>query len=297
MTDMIIKYASGPLIGAVIGYFTNYIAVKMLFRPHREIRLFGIRLPFTPGLIPKRQGDMARAVGNAISQTLFTSNDLQSTILTGENVKKISEGIISMADSDKSISDILDSFSEDRSNTPVWSAKTSEIVTDKLIKAADKVNVGKIITDVAAETIEEKKQSLGMFSFIINDGILNSLFESFEKKINKYVAEKGHDKLYPQVENIVFDYMNKPMRELTEDIDREKAVKIISDIIEKALPAAFKNLLAEIDIAGTVEKKINAMDVAELETLCLSVMKKELNAIVSLGALIGFIIGIVNSFI
>ena len=60
-----------------------------------------------------------------------------------------------------------------------------------------------------------------------------------------------------------------------------------------------RDLLArqDVHIAGTVESKINGMNVSELEALCLSVMKKELNAIVNLGALIGFIIGIVNSFI
>ena len=40
---------AGPLIGAVIGYFTNYLAVKMLFRPRREIKIGSKTLPFTPG--------------------------------------------------------------------------------------------------------------------------------------------------------------------------------------------------------------------------------------------------------
>ena len=46
---------AGPLIGAVIGYFTNYLAVKMLFRPRREIKIGSKTLPFTPGVIPKRK--------------------------------------------------------------------------------------------------------------------------------------------------------------------------------------------------------------------------------------------------
>ena len=60
------KYIAIPLIGAVIGYVTNWIAVKMLFRPRKEIRVFGKRLPFTPGVIPRGQGRLARAVGNAL---------------------------------------------------------------------------------------------------------------------------------------------------------------------------------------------------------------------------------------
>ncbi len=297
MTDLIIKYASSPVIGSVIGYFTNYIAVKMLFRPHREIKLFGKRLPFTPGLIPKRQGDMAKAVGNAISRNLFTSKDLQKTVLSEKNMRKISESIVSMTYSEKSISDVLNSFSDGESNTSAWSAKASSVITDKLILAAEKINAGKIITDIAKETIEEKKQSLGMFAFIINDGIINSLFESFEGKINTYIAKKGYEKLCPQIESIVLDYMGKPISGFFEGADREKAVKVLADILKNALPPVFENVLPDIDIAGTVEKKINDMNVSELEALCLSVMKKELNAIVNLGALIGFLIGIINSFI
>ena len=60
---MILSYIAGPLIGAAIGYCTNYIAVKMLFYPRKEIRLFGHRLPFTPGAIPRGKPRLAGAIG------------------------------------------------------------------------------------------------------------------------------------------------------------------------------------------------------------------------------------------
>ncbi len=63
-----INIVSGPVLGAVIGYFTNYIAVKMLFRPYRPVRLGRWTLPFTPGVIPRRKGDLARAPSAAPSK-------------------------------------------------------------------------------------------------------------------------------------------------------------------------------------------------------------------------------------
>ncbi|MEI3219612.1 MAG: DUF445 family protein [Lachnoclostridium sp.] len=51
----ILHLISGPLIGAVIGYCTNYIAVKMLFRPLKAIKIGRFTLPFTPGMIPKKK--------------------------------------------------------------------------------------------------------------------------------------------------------------------------------------------------------------------------------------------------
>ena len=59
----------------------------------------------------------------------------------------------------------------------------------------------------------------------------------------------------------------------------------------------FAGLADELDVCAIVEQKINAMSVKELEKLVLSVMKKELNAIVNLGALIGFILGVLMIFV
>ena len=50
---IMLRQFSGPIIGAIIGYCTNYIAVKMLFYPRKPIYLCGRQLPFTPGAIPK----------------------------------------------------------------------------------------------------------------------------------------------------------------------------------------------------------------------------------------------------
>ncbi|MCU0568724.1 MAG: DUF445 family protein, partial [Oculatellaceae cyanobacterium Prado106] len=46
---------SPPIVGGIIGYFTNDIAIKMLFRPYKALYLGGRKLPFTPGLIPSNQ--------------------------------------------------------------------------------------------------------------------------------------------------------------------------------------------------------------------------------------------------
>lgn len=70
------KYVIGSLVGAVIGYITNWLAIKMLFRPHREIRMGKFRMPFTPGLIPKEKSRIARSIGQAIGQHLLTKETI-----------------------------------------------------------------------------------------------------------------------------------------------------------------------------------------------------------------------------
>ncbi|MDR2759166.1 MAG: DUF445 family protein [Spirochaetaceae bacterium] len=61
-----------PLVGALIGYITNAVAIKMLFRPLRAIVVFGIRLPFTPGILPKQRHKLADSIGAMVERELFT---------------------------------------------------------------------------------------------------------------------------------------------------------------------------------------------------------------------------------
>jgi uncharacterized membrane protein YheB (UPF0754 family) len=67
-----------PIVGGIIGYFTNDIAIKMLFRPYRAIFIAGRRLPFTPGLIPSNQERLARRISDSIMGSLLTPDELQN---------------------------------------------------------------------------------------------------------------------------------------------------------------------------------------------------------------------------
>ncbi|MBW4616569.1 MAG: DUF445 domain-containing protein [Desmonostoc vinosum HA7617-LM4] len=71
-------YISPPILGAVIGYFTNDIAIKMLFRPYKAIYIGGRRIPFTPGLIPRNQERLALNISNTIMGSLLTPEELQN---------------------------------------------------------------------------------------------------------------------------------------------------------------------------------------------------------------------------
>ncbi len=66
-----------PITGGIIGYYTNDLAIKMLFRPYRAIKVGGRSLPFTPGLIPRNQGRLAQRVSDAILSSLLTPEELQ----------------------------------------------------------------------------------------------------------------------------------------------------------------------------------------------------------------------------
>ena len=68
------------MIGAVIGYATNDIAIRMLFRPLKEVRVFGLHVPFTPGIFPKERYKLARSIGKMVSRELITEDALMAQI-------------------------------------------------------------------------------------------------------------------------------------------------------------------------------------------------------------------------
>ena len=61
-------YLLPALIGAAIGYSTNWLALKMLFRPRNAVFILGVRLPFTPGLMVRRKGEFSRSIAQTAEQ-------------------------------------------------------------------------------------------------------------------------------------------------------------------------------------------------------------------------------------
>jgi uncharacterized membrane-anchored protein YjiN (DUF445 family) len=69
-----------PLVGAVIGYFTNWLAIKMLFRPLKPVYLGKLRLPFTPGILPRERSKLTVSVGDTVSKELLTPEVFRSRL-------------------------------------------------------------------------------------------------------------------------------------------------------------------------------------------------------------------------
>ena len=141
---MILKYIAGPVIGAVIGYFTNFIAVKMLFHPKKEVKLFGHRLPFTPGAIPKGKSRLASSVGEAVGNNLITGADIENKLLSDELAEKIADMLL-----DKLSISLNDVFRSMPDTTEENIESKKEAVSDRIAKyiaeAISQVDISGII--------------------------------------------------------------------------------------------------------------------------------------------------------
>lgn len=82
-----------PVTGAAIGWVTNYVAIKLLFRPHKPVDVIGFKVQ---GVIPKRRKEIARSMARAIERELLSSDDI-ATALNGIEWEKEVERVVADA--------------------------------------------------------------------------------------------------------------------------------------------------------------------------------------------------------
>ncbi|MBW4649477.1 MAG: DUF445 family protein [Kastovskya adunca ATA6-11-RM4] len=87
-------YLVPPIAGAIIGYFTNDLAIKMLFRPYRAIYIGKRQLPFTPGLIPRNQERLAKRIADTIMGSLLTPTELQQVAKRLLNTERVQSAVL-----------------------------------------------------------------------------------------------------------------------------------------------------------------------------------------------------------
>ncbi|MBR1930321.1 MAG: DUF445 family protein [Lachnospiraceae bacterium] len=292
--QFILKYLAGPLIGAVIGYCTNYIAVKMLFFPKREVRVFGKRLPFTPGAIPKGKERLARAVGQVVSNTLITKEDIEERLLSEENSNGITRMVMEKVSSSikgeiMELADLSEeTYCEKRS-------RLTDALSTEIADSVSRMDLADTLVEKGGEVIKEKVNGTMLKMFLTDDRI-QAYLEPVAQELQDMISENGEDYIRPIVEEKITRLEQETGLQLLSriDIDEEKFREIISDGYAKIITTGVEKFMESVNVSGIVEDKINDMSVDTMEEMVLSVMKKELNMIVNLGALIGLILGLLN---
>ena len=159
----IIYLISLPLIGAAIGWITNWLAVKLIFRPHRPISLLGYTIQ---GVVPKRRAELARNIGQVVESELISVEDLLDAVNSKEFIDGISEAA-AIAIKGK----IIDRFPV---FVPLSIKKTiSEVITDQIRLEIPVVIVNSLSS--FGSTIKEKLDFKSMVEERINDFSLERL--------------------------------------------------------------------------------------------------------------------------
>lgn len=293
---MTLQNLSGPIIGAVIGYCTNYIAVKMLFYPRNEVRIGGHKLPFTPGAIPKGKPRLAKTVGHVVANTLLTEEDIRQKILSPETEEAVIDKV--MAELSSKIYVEMGRVCSTYEEYGDLKATLSDAFTDQIMDSIGKIDLKHTVVTEAGRVIKEKVSGT-MLAMFLSDEMLNSFIQPVGAELENYIALNGRDFVQKEVNEKIMVFEQKSILDLCREMNlqEEKIRDTVRSIYRSASADAVNGVLKNVDISAMIEDKINDMKTEELEKVVLTVMKKELDTIVNLGALIGLILGSLNTIL
>lgn len=317
-------YIIAPLLGGVIGYITNDIAIRMLFRPHKAKYIMGVHVPFTPGIIPKEKGRIADAIGGVISENLMNKDVLERYLLSEEMVGKVrlavEEFIKTQKHNQETVKEFLGNYLSDDEIATI-SQNVNESITKQTYTKLSDASVGEKVAHIAIDHVAEKLSidgaqellaglggamrglggmAVGLFGGNIVARFLGMLREPAEhflaNNINTMLKNNGKEIVSNMIDGEVEGFLNKSVCSILEghDDQLEQSVNTVESIYRTVISDHLPKILESIDISKIVRERINEMDVNETEKLIFQVMDKELKAIVRLGALLGLVMGSIN---
>lgn len=317
---MILSYIATPLIGGLIGYITNDLAIRMLFRPHHAKYIGRFHIPLTPGIIPKEKGRIADAIGDVISQNLMSNEVLGKYLLSDTMIDKVTIATQDFLNKQKNNSETVQQslchfISEDEVNS-IANDINNNLSTQLKTRLSDSA-LSQHVSHIAVETViknlresdhSDLTDSLGggMIASVgrrVLGTIFSLLQEPTERLLNKSIRDMltkdGKELISNLIDSEIKTILNKPVSDLLSGKEGQlnKVVDIVKTLYIKIIEEHLPNILKSVDISKIVRDRINEMDVAETEQLIMQVMKKELKAIVWLGAFLGLLMGLINLLI
>lgn len=292
-----IRYLIPPILGAVIGYVTNFLALKMLFWPKKAVYIGKWRIPFTPGIIPKRKNELAHAIGELVAARFFTKDDIRGFFLSEEMKKTVAEGIASGADT------LMAGQTIRQAGETVIGSYELEEVQIQAQKAVYLEIRNTILHSDIFERVEagagymiKKKLSGTILQHIVSKQQLDSISKTVSFEMQKYMYEHMEELLIPMIAKKAEELMESGIEENLESfgITPEMICQAGYTGYEKFVEEALDQIVAVFDIAKLTEEKIIEMDPEEVEVLSNQVIKREMQAVIYLGAILGAVIGLID---
>ncbi|MDR0638326.1 MAG: DUF445 family protein [Spirochaetaceae bacterium] len=251
-----------PFVGAVIGFLTNVLAIKMLFRPLRAYHMGPFRLPFTPGIFPRERSALAKSIGAMVARELLTPEIIRERLERDDVKQLLKEG----------------------------AAKLTEKVDDNYLALCASL--------IEFLKKPEMRRELEAFGQKFLTGVLRKLnpvqrlFVSFAS-YDQTLSEKMPEIIDDLIKNLTRLLESDPVRVsllvfiatyLGSESNTEKFVVVVN--------GAIPGVMQRLDVAGLVEARINTLPMERVERIVLDVMADKFKWIDIFGAILGFLIGI-----
>ncbi|KEK24310.1 DUF445 domain-containing protein [Bacillus gaemokensis] len=276
-------------LGALIGGYTNHLAIKMLFRPHRPVYIGKFQLPFTPGLIPKRRDELAVQLGKMVVEHLLTPEGLGKKLTNKEFQEELMNWVQAEVEqllmNEQSLREVLEKWNLENVEEQAVQ-KIESIIAEKIhvfLKQYYAYTWEQALPHSVHEKVEQMIPNIALF--IIRKGI--AFFESEEgkerlsKMIDDFFASRGTllnlvgmflgnvslvDRLQPEVikflhqdgtKQLLEDVLQKEWKKL-----KERGVKELESFISKE--TIVTSMLTTMNMKETVGKFLDQ----SVQTVC-----------------------------
>jgi uncharacterized membrane protein YheB (UPF0754 family) len=286
----------------------------MLFRPLTEKRIGGIRIPFTPGILPRERGKLADSIGRMVERELLTEEILKERIalpLFREKIKK-------------TVSDSTEKLF--RLPMTEWGFSRSPTLLD-LLRAVSETAYPKaaeaLVSFLNREDIKRVLEDQGRLivtGAILNLNVIQRLVISaaqYDKTLDEKMPDMVTDLIDRLAERLedesvkkqILELLGKEMLSFSQKNGRaslselvvfgEEKKDLLDGFISGAVLSAAEDrigsVLESIDIKNMVSTRINSLDMLRVERLILDIMAGQLHWIDIFGGILGAFIGLVQA--
>jgi uncharacterized membrane protein YheB (UPF0754 family) len=302
--DPWVQLAVHVTVGTVAGGLTDTVAVWLLFNPKKK--RFGLQ-----GAIPKNQARMARSLGRTVGERLVTPGDLQMELARPELQEAFEKRLGEV------IHDIIVSRDPLIEKVPPAAVTALEGAMSSYLPVA----MGKLGSFLGQPTTRLRMRDAlhGMFNKFVDDlkfheRVLAKLMMSerkFEAALDAIETEGVEqlvdlldepmirEEVTKTIHDALLSYLQKPINEIIGDVaafkDPEagrKLAEALAPVIWDWINAQLPSLIQRLDVQQMVERKVMAFSVDRMEEILRSVIDRELKLIITIGYVLGGVVGV-----
>ncbi len=236
ISNEVLKITFTILLSAIIGYWTNFMAIKMLFKP-QEPKLFGL----VQGVIPRNKQQLAEGIGNGIKDTFFKPKQIIDFIEKDSVLNKLRD----------SVKEMIQDYLKDENNKEKIVTEVNKVYNQNKHKLREKVNsfIKTYIIDLLSNELELRKTLTSInyraegfinkndtFINIVAEMILLSV-EQNSKEIENLVRE-----IFSKGFTQIFIDPKKEVERLINYFKSDKGKERISALIKGTIPELSKHI-------------------------------------------------------
>lgn len=271
-------------IATLHGYFGAWLAVRMVFRPRRALYVFGIRLPFTPGMIPAEREHFLNTFAHVIAERVLTVETIADEILNlgiRTEIEEVSARNYTEQTTTETfirkISERLVRTLEDTQKNERLANRLDSTVAESVVAAASEKYgfLGKTVATILVDAGLIRKIVAASFQDIADQLSRNPLSRA---ALLEALAEAGQQ-IFPSRE---------PTGELVALVSRQD-VSLIDEFV--------LSLSRRLNIERILKEQLAALNDEMIEDMIYRAAGRELQIIIQFGALVGFGVGIVQALL